>query len=201
MNKNYYLVNKETNVIHAYFRANSALMKPQDKVNTTLSGNFYIPSNPELTLKALQNMRYTSDDYQNVDWQLYYKEHGFGSIIDPFVFIADVHIVSYKGYRIFKFSKELVQLSHDFANNQLFELMAFISTLFKEYIGDKEYAEWAKTFRVVDQYGVNELIMSHFTIEADDNELIYDSEEISDVPGADKKSKQNKTSIAQLRYL
>lgn len=89
-----------------------------------------------------------------------------------------MNIVSYKGYRIFDFSDNLIQLWDDFANNQFFELIAFISTLFKQEIGEKEYEKWSKAYGIEDKYGVNETVMKHFTIESDNSELIYKAPEL-----------------------
>jgi hypothetical protein len=200
MDKNYYLVNKETNVIHSYFRSYSEATKPNPQGQTTLAGNFYLPEALGLTLDALQKMQYSTSDYDNFDWDAYYTEKGFGSIQDPFLFIARAHIVSYKGYRIFGFPENLVQLWDDFANNQLFELIAFISTLFKEELGEKEYAKWGKIYDMEDKYGVNEIIMSKFTIESDNSDLIYDAPELTDTPGPDKPAEGKKISISQQRY-
>lgn len=178
MDKNYYLVNKETNIIHSYFRTDLDKTSPFPKGQTTLAGTFYLPEEADLTLETLQGMRNSMVDYENFNWDEYYTDKGFGIIENKFLHIVRVNIVSYKGYRIFDFSDNLIQLWDDFANNQFFELIAFISTLFKQEIGEKEYEKWSKAYGIEDKYGVNETVMKHFTIESDNSELIYKAPEL-----------------------
>lgn len=71
MDKNYYLVNKETNIIHSYFRTDLDKTSPFPKGQTTLAGTFYLPEEADLTLETLQGMRNSMVDYENFNWDEY----------------------------------------------------------------------------------------------------------------------------------
>lgn len=164
LTRNYYLVNKETKKVHFLFKLDPYFMSKDHHAESWLGGRLYrsYPSDA-LTLEELYALDYSDE----------YEIPGFDHpMVEPFEFILKVNYASYKGYRLYYFPS-LVQLYDDFAGNDFMEMNAFLATLFKEYIGPEEVEKWNDEGAFNEKYGVNDLIMSHFTIETDDHEGIH----------------------------
>lgn len=126
-----------------------------------LGGRLYFAhSDTALTLEELYALDY-SESYMIPDID-------FDSA--PFSFMAKINYASYKGYRLYNFVA--LQQWDDFAGNDFMEANAFLATLFKQYIGPKQVEKWNVDGDFVDKYGVNDIIMEHFTIEHDNDENI-----------------------------
>lgn len=162
--KNYYLVNKDTKVVHFHFKLDPFFQSKDGSHETWLAGRVY-RSYPScgMTLEQLYALDY-SNDYWIENWD--YCEDTL------FEFFSEVHYASYKGYRIHRFAKQL-QIYDDFAGNDFMELNAFMSTLFRQYIGKDEVERWGNNGSFDDKYGANEMVMKHFTIESDEHEGIH----------------------------
>lgn len=178
MDRNYYLVNKETNAIHAYFRTDLEKSSPFPQGQKTIAGEFHIPETPELTLEGLRAMRITPSDMENFKWDEYYTETGFGSIENKFIPMGKLNVISYKNNRIFDYSDNLVNPLYRFKPHQMVELIAFLAALFKQEMGPRIYDKWSVSHGIDDKYGVYSLLMKYFSIESDDNVLIYNAPEL-----------------------
>ncbi|HEX9225991.1 MAG TPA: hypothetical protein VF885_04965 [Arthrobacter sp.] len=171
MNKNMYLVNKETGLIHAYFKQDPRLMaNDPDFAPAYLSGSFYMADGLGLTLNRLRELDFSGEDEFDDSEGTSLNE--FHSDNTPFLFIQNVHYASYKGYRIIHFADD-IQICHDFSSSDLLEVQAFIGLLFERHLGLAEIKRWDD--KVWDKYGLLARIAAEFTIEGDDDELIYNS--------------------------
>lgn len=159
---NYYLVAKETGKVHALFRVNPSFMAKDGKPEAWMAGRLYW-SDPTyaFTLPELYALNSAEDPTPAL-----YDYPG----AHVFEFIGEIHYAAYKGYRLYNFAN--MQRSHDFAGNDLMELNAFLTTLYRQFIGENEVSFWGEEM-FVDKYGVNAAIMEHFTIQYDNHEGIH----------------------------
>jgi hypothetical protein len=170
MNKNMYLVNKETGLIHAYFKQDPRLMaNDPDSVPAYLSGNVYMADGLGLTLDRLRELDFHEDEMDYSEGTSLDEFYGDNT---PFLFIQNVHYASYKGYRIIHFADD-IQVYDDFSSSDLLEAQAFIGLLFERHLGLDEIKKWDD--KVWDKYGLLARIAEDFTIEGDDDDLIYNS--------------------------
>jgi hypothetical protein len=169
---NYYLVNKETKKVHFLLKLDSNFLAKDGQAESWMAGNVY-HSYPDcaMTLEELYSLDY-SEDYRIPNLPC-------GDTI--FEQYANVHYASYKGYRLFYAADALKQVYSDFGGNDLIEMNAFLATLFKQFIGPEEVAKWSDSDnKFDDDYGVNELVMRHFTIESDHHEGVHYHRSLSD---------------------
>lgn len=172
MNKNMYLVNKETGLIHAYFKQDAHLMADNPgAVPAYLSGNVYMADGLGLTLSRLRELDFSGESEYDCSEGTSLNE--FGGDNTPFLFIQNVHYASYKGYRIIHFADD-IQIYDDFSSSDLLEVQAFIGMLFEKHLGLEEIKRWDHV--AWDKYGLLARIAEEFTIEGDDDELIFNSE-------------------------
>lgn len=158
---NYYFVNKDTKKVHYLFKVDPYFMAKNDEPEAWLSGRLYFSDKDlALTLEELYSLDY-SDDYLIPD---------ISSEYPIFEMMAKIGYASYKGYRLYDFSD--IQHYDDFAGNDLMEANAFLAELFKQYIGAEEIKKWGAD-NFADKYGINDIIMKHFTIEYDNDENIH----------------------------
>lgn len=158
---NYYLVNKETKKVHYLFKVDPYFMSKDGNAESWLAGRLYFShSAAALTLEELYTLDYSED----------YMIPGIHPDFPIFEMMAKIDYASYKGYRLYNFAT--LQQWDDFAGNDFMEANAFLATLFKRYIGPKEVEKWNADGDFVDKYGVNDIIMEHFTIEHDNDENI-----------------------------
>lgn len=169
MNKNMYLVNRETGRIHAYFKQNPRLMadNPGD-APSYLSGNVYMAVGLELTMDRIRELDFNEDemDYSDGTSLEEFSEN------TPFEFVMNVHYASYKAYRIISFA-DRIQVYDDFSSSDLLEVQAFVGMLFEMHLGLDEIKRWDDT--PWDKYGLLARIAEEFTVEGDDDEMIYNS--------------------------
>lgn len=159
--RNYYLVNKDTKEIHYLLKVDPSFMSHDDGPESWLSGDLYMADEDKrMTLDALRSINY-SDEHELT---------GYFETEQSFMFISNINYVTYKGYRIYH-SPETLQLWDDFTGNNWMEANAFLTTCFKQFIGDDEVSKWNQVFEnsFQDKYGINEIIMNYFTIEQDDD--------------------------------
>jgi hypothetical protein len=178
MNKNMYLVNKETGLIHAYFKKDERLMAMDGNGTPSyLSGNVYMADGLGLTLSRLRELDFSGEDEFDCSEGTSLNE--FAGDNTPFLFIQNVHYASYKGYRIIHFADD-IQVYDDFSSSDLLEVQAFIGMLFEKHLGLDEIRKWDDV--PWDKYGLLARIAEDFTIEGDDDELIFDSASFTDRP-------------------
>jgi hypothetical protein len=178
MNKNMYLVHKETGRIHAYFKQDPELMADAPGCSQSyLSGSVYKADEMGLTLKRLRELDFSGES--EYDYSDGTSVNEFHSDNTPFLFIQNVHYASYKGYRIIHFADD-IQIGDDFSSNDLLEVQAFIGMLFEKHLGLDEIEKW--TGQAWDKYGLLARVAEEFTIEGDDDELIYNSVYLTDRP-------------------
>jgi len=139
-------------------------MSKDGSPETWLSGRLYHSYQEcALTLEQLHDL-----DYSN---EYYIPNAHCGDA--TFSHYADIDYAAVKGYRIFRQGERLTQLFDDFGGNDFIEMNAFLSTLFKAFIGPEEVKRWSEYSSFADDYGVNDLVMSKFTIESDEHEGIF----------------------------
>jgi hypothetical protein len=178
MNKNMYLVNKETGLIHAYFKQDPQLMATDDHGTPSyLSGNVYMADGLGLTLDRLRELDFSGESEYDCNEGTSLNE--FAGDNTPLLFIQNVHYASYKGYRIIRFADD-IQVYDDFSSSDLLEVQAFIGMLFEKHLGLDEIKKWDE--KAWDKYGLLARIAEEFTIEGDDDDLIYDSQWFTDRP-------------------
>ncbi|MBG0738682.1 hypothetical protein IV500_04505 [Paeniglutamicibacter antarcticus] len=178
MNKNMYLVNKETGLIHVYFKQDPRLMA-NDPVSAPcyLSGNVYMADGLGLTLDRLRELDFSGES--EYDYSEGTSLNEFSGDSTPFLFIQHVHYASYKGYRIIRFA-DGIQVYDDFSSSDMLEVQAFIGLLFERHLGLDEIKKWDDV--AWDKYGLLARVAEDFTIEGDDDELIFDSESFTNRP-------------------
>lgn len=161
--QNYYLVNRGTKKVHFMLKVAPSFMTKEGDPESWLAGRLYFsdPGN-SLTLEELYSLDYSDD---------YYIPSVGKSVDGIFEYMGRINYASYKGYRLYYFPS-LIQHYEDFAGNDIMEMNAFLATMFKQYIGPEEIEKWGPE-NFADKYGVNEIIMNHFTIEYDNNEDIH----------------------------
>jgi hypothetical protein len=178
MNKNMYLVNKETGRIHAYFKQDARLMaNDNDGTPSYLSGSVYMADGLGLTLSRLRELDFSGES--EFDYSEGTSLNEFGGDNTPFLFIQNVHYASYKGYRIIHFADD-IQIYDDFSSSDLLEVQAFIGLLFERRLSLDEIKKWDDV--AWDKYGLLARIAEEFTIEGDDDELVFDSEWFTNRP-------------------
>lgn len=159
---NYYLVNNDTKKVHYLFKVDPHFMSKDGSAESWLAGRLYF-SDPDVAL--------TLDELYALDYSESYMIPDIHSDFPVFDLMAKINYASYKGYRLYNFAD--LQQYDDFAGNDFMEANAFLTTLFKQYIGPEEVERWGMDGAFVDKYGVNDIIMEHFTIEHDNNENIH----------------------------
>lgn len=170
MNKNMYLVNKETGLIHVYFKQDPQIMATDDQGTPSyLSGNVYMADGLGLTLDRLRELDFREDELDYSEGTSLDEFYGDNT---PFLFIQNVHYASYKSYRIIHFADD-IQVYDDFSSNDLLEVQAFIGLLFERHLSLEEIKKWDD--KVWDKYGLLARVSEDFTIVGDDDELIYNS--------------------------
>ncbi|MBC9704518.1 MAG: hypothetical protein H9W81_05815 [Enterococcus sp.] len=159
---NYYLVSRETKKVHFLLKVDPYFMSKNEQPEAWLAGRLYF-SNPTcgITLPELYALDYLDP----------YGVSCRACSDTVFEYLGEINYASYKGYRIYNFP-HTIQHYDDFAGNDIMEMNAFLATLFKQYIGSEEIKRWGEE-NFADKYGVNELIMEHFSIEYDNDESIH----------------------------
>lgn len=163
---NYYLVNKETQKVHYLLKVDRYFQSDDGTPETWLAGRLYRGETccgPDF--KALHELDY-SDEYEIPNLHVC----GADAVFEHY---ADINYASVKGYRLFEQGDAFRQVHDDFGGNETIEMNAFLSTLFRQFIGPEEVARWSYGDDFNDKYGVNDLVMQYFTIEKDHDENIF----------------------------
>lgn len=165
IHKNMYFVNRETDVIHAYFRRNDEFTDitagPDDRCS--LGGDVFV-RNHDLTMAQLRAV-----DFSQVE------ENG-GIVVDDtyyeglFQHVSDIWYPLYKGYRLVQNDEGYgggLQLYDNYLNNDRFELMAFESLLLLRWASEKKIEQFMSEEK--DEYGILALMNEKFYLAGDDD--------------------------------
>jgi hypothetical protein len=162
-----YFVNKETNLIHSYFRRDELDWADNGDV---LWGKFYTACHKEFTFEDMQKKNFTED--WDVASKLKSDEVAMYDLYSgaPMQYVFSMDYTSWKLQRFFIGGR--AQMGHDFSNNDLIELSCFAALLYRMVLTEKwEYIaleDW-------DKYGIVEKLSKEFYIVGDDREDIYNS--------------------------
>lgn len=170
---NYYLVNKDTQKVHYLLKVDPYFLSKDGFPESWLSGRLYRGETccgP--TFKELHELDY-SDEFEIPNSHVC----GADSVFEHY---ADISYASYKGYRLFDQGDAFRQVHDDFGGNEIIEMNAFLSALFRQFIGPEEVEKWSYGDDFNDKYGVNDLVMQNFTIETDNDENIFYHQRLTD---------------------
>jgi hypothetical protein len=165
IHKNMYFVNRETDIIHAYFRRNNQFtdINSEPDERCSLGGDIFL-GQYDLTLAQLKS----------VDFSTVADEGGIYDYGTPvFEHVSDIWYPLCKGYRLIRNSVGYgagLQLYENYMNNDRFELMAFESLLLLRWASDKMINRFMSD--ETDKYGIFALMNEKFYIAGDDNEDI-----------------------------
>lgn len=164
IHKNMYFVNKETDIIHAYFRRDKFTdidSAPDDRCS--LGGDVFMKEY-DLTLAQLQTI-----DFAQVEKKGGIELNDCYFAPPLFEHFGRIWYPLYKGYRLLE-SEGQQQLYDDYLNSDRFEAMAFESLLLLRWASDKKIDLFMEHEK--DKYGILALMNEKFYITGDDNEDI-----------------------------
>lgn len=169
IHKNMYFVNKETDVIHAYFRRNDDFtdIESEPSERCSLGGEVFLANYNDLTFAQLLAVDFaTVEEKGGIEIDDTY----YGPWFDR---VGDIWYPLYKGYRLLRNDDGYgggLQLYDNYLNNDRFELMAFESLLLLLWASDKMVDRFMDNES--DKYGILALMNEKFYIVGDDNEDI-----------------------------
>lgn len=160
-----YFVNRETDVIHAYFRRNKFTDIESDPSDRCSLGGDVFLRNYGMTYAQLQAV-----DFATVEENGGIQLDGDDYASPWFEQVSDIWYPLSKGYRWLQSGSQ--QLYDNYLNNDRFEMMAFESLLLMRWASEKMINRFMEEEK--DEYGILALMNEKFYIVGDDNEDIAD---------------------------
>lgn len=163
IHKNMYFVNRETDVIHAYFRRDKFTdIESEPSERCSLGGDVFLRTY-SLTYTQLQAV-----DFSTVGEQGGIEIDGSMYGTPQFEHVGGIWYPLSKGYRWLRSGN--AQFYDNYLNNDRFEAMAFESLLLMRWASDKMINRFMEDEK--DEYGILSIMNEKFYIVGDDNEDI-----------------------------